>query len=96
MDILLLILSLCITAIVILVIGVVVFSVLDAQKHKRNKDVDRKACKRQSYREIELFYIGEQINKEIHAKRYKKNKKKPIRKVYGDFAYMADLWKYEG
>lgn len=94
MDILLLILSLCITAIVVLVIGIVAFSVLDTQKQKRN-DADRKACRRWSYREIELFHIGEQIYKEILAERYKRNKKKPIRKVYGDFAYMADLWKYE-
>ncbi len=93
MDILLAILSLIATAVIILFIACVIYEILDRRRRKRYNQAKRLALKRKCLRELEMYEIGIRIKNTL---RPKNEKRIPIRKVYGDFAHMADLWEYEG
>ena len=93
MDILLAIITLIATSIVVLFMGVHIFELLDKRRRRQQRESDRVFARRYCRREVEMYHIGERLRQEMSTE---KTKKKPIRKVYGAFSHMADLWKYEG
>lgn len=71
------------------IIAAIIYKILEWQRRKREKAAKAIREERKYKRDVEMAQIGIRLMNEPK----KKDEPKPVRKVYGDFAHMADVWK---